>query len=96
MAGLRVTVLAAAGSVGLAGAALADGYPPFFGYSGYFGQPTPYYTHDPDVHQSTTMVDGYQGFGVRTYTTGGPFWGYKSTRTRRLAPGRPEPIRTKG
>lgn len=64
---------------GLLGAvpAKADGMPPFYGYSGYFGQPAVYYTRGTDVQQATTMRDGYQGFGVTTYTAGGPFWRYK-------------------
>lgn len=60
--------------------AQADGFPPFYGYSGYFGAPTTFYTRDPDVQQVTRIKDGHQGFGTRTYTTGGPFWGYKSHR----------------
>lgn len=69
-----------AASLIAATAVQADGFPPFYGYSGYFGAPTTYYTRDPDVQQVTTIVDGYQGFGTRTYTTGGPFWGYKTHR----------------
>ena len=61
----------------------AEGYPPFYGYSGYYGGPAVYYTHDLDVHQSTTPRDGDLGYGIRTYTTGGPFWGYKRSRTVR-------------
>lgn len=75
LAGLSLGLLVAA-----AAPAAADGMPPFYGYSGYFGAPTPYYTHDLDVQRSTRMVEGYQGFGEATYTTGGPFWGYKSHR----------------
>lgn len=72
---LAVMVLAGA----MAGTpALADGYPPYFGFSGYFGGPAPYYIRDTDVHQSTRMEGGYQALGVRTYTAGGPFWGYKA------------------
>lgn len=58
-------------------AARADGAVPFYGYSGYFGGPAVYYTAAPDVHQTTRPVEGSLGFGVATYTTGGPFWGYK-------------------
>ncbi|WP_375461310.1 hypothetical protein [uncultured Enterovirga sp.] len=83
-----------AAAVIAATAAQADSFPPFYGYSGYFGAPTTYYTRDLDVQQSTRMRDGYQGFGVRTYTTGGPFWGYKSHR--RLLRARREGLRVKG
>ncbi|MDB5592465.1 hypothetical protein [Enterovirga sp.] len=95
---MRRTAWLAALTLGLlAGSgAKADGFPPFFGYSGYFGAPTTYYTRHPDVQQATRMVDGYQGFGVTTYTTGGPFWGYKShrriLRERRVR----ETVRVKG
>ena len=77
----RVVALAFGAVCAVAGTgAQADSFPPFYGYSGYFGAPTTYYTRDPDVQQVTTIKDGYQGFGTRTYTTGGPFWGYKSHR----------------
>ncbi|TDR93879.1 hypothetical protein [Enterovirga rhinocerotis] len=66
----------AAGSL-LSGAAQAESVPPFFGYSGYFGGPSPYYTPHSDVHQTTRMEHGTQAFGVRTYTPGGPFWRYQ-------------------
>lgn len=79
---ISVAAVAFAASVLGGGTAFADGFPPFFGYSGYFGQPVVYYTHDHDVQQATTFRDGEAGFGVRTYTTGGPFWGYKTNRIR--------------
>ena len=62
---------------------LADGYPPFYGYSSYLGRPAVYYSRDLDVQQSTRPVAGELGFGVTTYTTGGPFFGYKAARTLR-------------
>lgn len=77
-------------------AARADGAVPFYGYSGYFGAPTTYYTGDPDVQQTTRMVDGYQGFGIRTYTTGGPFWGYKTHRRTLRERRSRDPLRVKG
>jgi len=76
---------AAAGAVALlcgAASARADDGVPFYGYSGYFGRPTTYYTRDPDVQQVTVPRGGDFGFGVRTYTTGGPFWRYKPVYAR--------------
>ncbi len=88
---------AVAAGVLLSGAAKAEGFPPFFGYSGYYGSPTTFYTRDPDVHQTTRMESGSQTFGVRTYTSGGPFWGYKHNsqgfRARRY---HRAPIRVRG
>lgn len=80
-AGRAIFAVAALG-MGLLGAdaVRADGAQPFYGYSGYFGGPAVYYTADPDVHQTTTPSEGYLGFGTVTYTTGGPFWGYKPVR----------------
>ncbi len=69
--------------LGLATPCLADGYPPFFGYSSYLGRPAVYYTRDHDVQQSTRPVTGELGFGVTTYTPGGPFYGYKAVRSLR-------------
>jgi hypothetical protein len=60
-----------------AGPAAAEGFPPYFGFSGYFGGPTTYYTHDTDVHQTTRLENGSELFGERTYTAGGPFWRYQ-------------------
>lgn len=53
------------------------GAEPFYGYSGYFGGPAPYYTLDTDVHQSSTRSVGLPGFGTRVYTEGGPFWHWR-------------------
>ena len=75
--GLAGVLAIGAGALACASGARADGHQPFYGYSGYFGGPAVYYTPTPDVHQSTSMRDGEQGFGIRTYTNGGPFWGYK-------------------
>lgn len=58
--------------------ALAGGAVPYYGFSGYYGGPATYYTHDTDVHQTTRMDGGSQAFGTRTYTAGGPFWHYKA------------------
>lgn len=77
------------------GLAQADGNIPFYGYSGYFGAPAVFYTRDGDVQQTTRPIDGKQGVGVRTYTTGGPFFGYKPAHTRSL-PRRREALRVRG
>lgn len=61
--------------------ALADGYPPYFGFSGYFGGPATFYTPDTDVQQTTRLEAGSSAFGTRTYTAGGPFWHYKPSRS---------------
>lgn len=67
---------------GLAGAARAEGVP-FYGYSDYFGGPAvAYWDQDDDVQQTTRPVDGMLGFGIRTYSRGGPFWAYKPTGAR--------------
>lgn len=74
---------AAAGAVALlcgTAPAMADGAP-FYGYSGYYGRPTTYYTRDPDIQQVTVERGGDFGFGIRTYTTGGPFYRYKAAHT---------------
>ena len=55
---------------------------PFYGYSGYVGGPAPYYTQSPEIHQTTTPRGGVLDFGIRTYTTGGPFWGYRAVHGR--------------
>lgn len=69
-----------------AGAARADGYPPFFGYSPYLGGPTPYFTPDDTIHEVTKPAQGGEwGFGTRTYYRGGPFWGYEPTPHRHVA-----------
>jgi hypothetical protein len=62
--------------------AMAEGFPPYFGFSGYYGAPTTYYTQDTDVHQSTRLEAGSSAFGTRTYTRGGPFWGYQPVQRR--------------
>lgn len=62
--------------------ALADGYPPFYGYSPYFGGPATYFSPDADVQQVTKFKDGEPGFGTRTYYRGGPFWTYRPTTVR--------------
>lgn len=85
MIGGRSALLALA-FVGTTVPALAEGFPPYYGFSGYFGQPAPYYTLDTDVHQKTTFEGGSPAFGTRTYTAGGPFWGYKANSRHRLAP----------
>lgn len=72
----------ALGLVAAAPAARADGYPPFFGYSAYFGGPAPYFTPDTDVQQTTLHREDSAGFGTRTYHRGGPFWGYRPARVR--------------
>lgn len=75
--------------------ARADGSIPFYGYSGYYGAPAVFYTRDGDVQQTTRPIDGKQGIGVRTYTSGGPFFGYKPVHARSL-PRRREAIRVRG
>lgn len=87
MIGGRSAFLALA-LIGVAAPALADGYMPYYGFSGYYGRPAPYYTLDTDVHQTTRYEDGSPAFGTRTYTAGGPFWGYKAYTRHRLAPHR--------
>lgn len=84
-------------SAGGAGLARADGYMPYYGFSGYYGGPSVYYTRDTDVQQSTMMREGEQGFGTRTYTSGGPFWRYKAKGVGQLPPRRHrEVIRVRG
>ena len=48
----------ATGLVAAAGAAQADGYPPFYGYSPYLGGPAPYFTPDDTIYQATTESGG--------------------------------------
>lgn len=66
-----------------AGPAQADGYPPFFGYSPYFGGPTTYFTPEPDVISASTLSEGLPGFGTRTYYRGGPFYRFRPASVRR-------------
>lgn len=70
------------GMLGL-GTAHADGYPPFYGYSPYFGGPRTYFTPDDDVRSASTLSAGLPAFGTRTYYRGGPFWHYKAVGVRR-------------
>lgn len=76
-------IAALAGTLALANPARADGYPPFYGYSPYLGRPTVYFTPESDVQQATTQHE--DGFGVRTYYRGGPFWRYDAVGPRRGA-----------
>lgn len=74
MASRIVTALAAGFTlIGVSGA-FASGPVPFYGYSPYFGGPSPYYTYDDDVQASSTQSYGMPGFGTRVYARGGPFW----------------------
>lgn len=72
---------ALAGTFTVANPARADGYPPFYGYSPYLGRPAVYFTPESDVQQATTTRD--DGFDVRTYYRGGPFWRYEAVGARR-------------
>lgn len=86
----RHAILIAAAASGLLaslGSAHANGPVPFYGYAEYFGGPVVYYTRDPDVQQSTRYEASNTNYGVRTYSTGGPFWGYQPV-TGTLAPKR--------
>lgn len=67
-------VRVAAALVAMAAASSACAAEPYYGYSGYFGGPAPYYTHASDVQMSSTRSLGLTGFGTRVYTRGGPFW----------------------
>ena len=82
MKAVQVGLAAVCIGLGL-GAAKADGYPPFYGYSPYFGGPATYFTPTPDVHSASTLSDGLPGMGTRTYYRGGPFWHYRSVAVRR-------------
>ena len=72
----------AAGMVMAVASARADGYPPFYGYSPYFGGPATYFTPEDTIRQVTTPKGGEYGFGTRTYYRGGPYWGYEPTPRR--------------
>ncbi len=78
-----VAIAALAGTVAVVSSARADGYPPFYGYSPYLGRPTVYFTPESDVQQATTQRT--DGFDVRTYYRGGPFWRYEQIGPRRGA-----------
>ena len=97
MKAFGASMVGVAGILFAAAPAQAGGSSPYYGFSGYFGGPATYYTRDTDVQQATTMRDGSQGAGVRTYTPGGPFWRYKPVGGRPL-PRRydDEAIRVKG
>ena len=84
VAGLAAAVVAGGLMMGV-GATRADGYPPFYGYSDYFGGPAADFTPETDVQQVTRPEGGYFGFGTRTYYRGGPFWAYKATRVARAS-----------
>ena len=74
---------ALSGTLAVMHPARGDGYPPFDGYSPYLGLPPGYFTPESDVQQATTQRE--DGFGVRTYYRGGPFWRYEPTGSRRGA-----------
>lgn len=76
------------------GAARADGYPPFYGYSGYFGGPAAYFTQDTDVRQVTSGQESGITSATRTYYRGGPFWTYRPSRASTVYRTRPERRRT--
>ncbi len=78
-----LALAALAGTFASAPSARADGYPPFYGYSPYLGRPTVYFTPESDVQQATTQRK--DGFDVRTYYRGGPFWRYEQIGPRRSA-----------
>lgn len=79
---LRGAASIALGWLGAGGPVQADGYPPFYGYSTYFGGPAPYFSLETDVQQATAFPGGDPGFGTRTYYRGGPFWTYRPARAR--------------
>ncbi len=89
MTGFRAIGMAsvlAAGLLGASSAVRADGYPPFFGYSPYFGGPTTYFTGEDTIREVTRPdTGGEYGFGTRTYYRGGPFWAYQATPRRAIA-----------
>ena len=66
-----------------AGEASADGYPPFYGYSPYFGGPAVYFTPDADVRVATTRDGSTFGIDRRTYYYGGPFYHLRPSVARR-------------
>ena len=78
---LLASALVAGAMAVTAGSAVAT---PYYGFSGYYGGPSTYYTNDPDIHQTTRLEGGTPTFGVRTYTTGGPFWRYQNARPARI------------
>ena len=83
---MRRSVIAVAlvfAALGVSGTARAgSGYPPFYGYSTYFGGPSTYFTPENDVEQATTI----RGDGKTvTYYRGGPFWTYHPNAVRRAS-----------
>ena len=80
----RTAIGGAGGALLFLGTLAGASAEPFYGYSGYFGGPAPYYTLDTDVHQSSTRSEGLPGFGTRVYTEGGPFWHWRPFRTVRV------------
>ena len=84
---IKLAALAtAAAGLFVAGPALADGFPPFYGYSPYFGGPAVYFTPEEDVRAASIRSDGLPGMGTRTYYRGGPFFTYQPNNRRALAP----------
>lgn len=84
MIGTR-SLLASALILGVATLAAGPaGATPYYGFSGYYGGPSTYYTNDPDIHQTTRLEGGTPTFGVRTYTAGGPFWRYRNAQPARV------------
>lgn len=78
-----VTAAIAIGMLAGLSVARADGPVPFYGYSPYLGRPAVYFTPESDVQQATTKRA--DGFDVRTYYRGGPFWRYEPIGARRAA-----------
>ena len=77
----QITLAVAALVMSGCGMAMADGYPPFYGYSGYFGGPRTYFTPENDVRSAATISEGLPGYGTRTYYRGGPFFYHRSFAT---------------
>lgn len=75
-----------AGAAVTSAPARADGFPPYYGYSTYFGGPVTYFTHEPDVQQATAFRNGVPT--TRTYYRGGPFYGYRPNAPERFHVGR--------
>jgi hypothetical protein len=74
------TLATVAVGVVFAGAARADGFPPFYGYSPYLGGPAVYFTPEEDVRIGSVQSGGLPGMGTRTYYRGGPFFTYQSNK----------------
>lgn len=82
---MRRGFLAAGGILALClvgGRAEAEGYPPFYGYSPYFGGPAVYFTPDTDVRVATTQDGSAFGIDKRTYYYGGPFYHFQPSPVR--------------